>query len=242
MSLSEIGMQSYTYRKFSVQELVDQAQSLGISAVELWPGHLPPDASEATVEEVLAYCRESGVRICGYGVVNLSQADIRQSLAFAKRLGVDYVSVDVHPEDVEGQREAVAVAEELGLKLAIHNHGPTHHYSTPEDVVRVIEAYPEVFGACVDTGHFLRSGVDPVAAIERLSPRVHAVHIKDFLDERTEVLPGTGRLNLSDTLRALRAHGFATAYVIEYEAEPEDPTPDMQKAVAAVREALAGLE
>lgn len=209
--------------------------------MELWPRHLPADTPEAETAAVLEHARANGVRICGYGVVGLAKERTAPHLRYAKRLGCDYVSINVDPADRESQAEAITLAQDLGLKLGIHNHGPSHHYSTVDTVEAVLAGQPELFGACVDTGHFLRAGEDATRAIERLGRRVHAVHLKDFTDEHTEVLPGTGRLNMPSALRALRAVGFSTAYVLEYEADKLDPTPAVQKAVAAVAAALAQI-
>jgi inosose dehydratase len=237
-SVQEIGVQSYTFRKFPVRRAIEEARRAGCQALELWPGHLAPDAPEAEVQAVLDYARQQGVRICGYGVVGLSRTATEPHLRLARRLGCDYVSVDVRPEDRETQAAAVALARQLGLKLGIHNHGPGHHYSTVDSVLAVLAEQPEVLGACVDTGHFLRSDEDPVRAIQRLGGRVHAVHLKDFVNPHTEVLPGSGRLDLPAAVRALQAAGFATAYVLEYEADADDPTPALTRAVDAVRAAL----
>jgi sugar phosphate isomerase/epimerase len=238
MSSEKIGAQSYTYRNYPLKDVIDQAASVGCGAVEVWPKHLPPDTPDETLQEILTYCQNRKVQICGYGVVALPQNNARASFAFAQKLGVDYVSFDVLPDDTASQQEAVQIAEELGLKLALHNHGPTHHYSTPDDIKKVINKYPDMFGVCIDTGHFLRSNVDPVAAIAQLSPRIYAVHLKDFVDLETEVMPGTGRLDIPAVIQALRDLNFSTAYVLEYEADPENPSPTMKNAVAAVRQAL----
>jgi len=238
MSSEKIGVQSYTYRNYAIKEVIDQAASVGCSALEVWPKHLPPDTPTDTLQEILAYCRSRQVQICGYGVVAPPRIDLRAALTFAQKLGVDYVSFDVQPDDTISQKEAVRIADELGIKLALHNHGPTHHYSTPDDISNVINNYPDVFGVCIDTGHFLRSDIDPVAAIDQLSPRIYAVHLKDFVDQETEVMPGTGRLDIPAVIQALRDLNFATAYVLEYEADPENPSPTMRKAVTTVQQAF----
>ncbi len=233
-----VGVQSYTYRKFNVLQAIDEACAAGARALELWPGHLAPDAPASEVQAVLDHARAKGVRICGYGVVGLSAKATEPSLTFAQRIGCDYVSIDVRPQDSADRDAAVALAERLGLKLGIHNHGPGHHYDTIDSVARVLEGQPAAFGACVDTGHFLRADQDPVAAIDRLGRRVHAVHLKDFVDKDTEVMPGKGSLDMVAALRALRRSGFSTAYVLEYEADENNPTPAVRQAVASVADGL----
>ncbi len=234
-----VGVQSYTYRHFPVLKMLDEVRAAGLEAIELWPGHLRPEAPDAEAERLLEEVAARGLRICGYGVVRLGPNTPGQ-LRLARRLGCDYLSVDVAPNERSVQAEACALAEQLGIKLGIHNHGPGHHYSTAASVAAVLAHNPPVLGACVDTGHFLRSGEEPVAVIGQLRPRVHAVHLKDFVDADTEVLPGTGRLDLPATLRALEEAGMASPFVLEYEADENDPTPAVRQAGAAVRAALPG--
>lgn len=235
----EIGVQSYTFRKFDIRTVADKLQQLGVQAVELWDGHLPASTSPAEVDSLLVYLREHGLRICGYGVVWLRDPEsARQIVQFAGRLGADYLSTDFRPDDRETQQAAISAAREAGILLALHNHGPGHHFGSSESVWQAVSAYPREMGACVDTGHFLRSGEDPVAVIGRLGERVHAVHLKDFIDAKTEVAPGTGKLDLPAVAAALKKQGFAGAYVVEYEADPENPSPALEPVVARLREIL----
>ncbi len=238
MIAAEIGVQSYTFRKLKLEAALDAAKDSGNRSIELWPGHLPAETPADQVEAVRALCEKRGLRVCGYGVVNLSRADASSHFRCAKALGADYVSVDFRPDDRQAQEAAAALASKMGLRLALHNHGPGHAYATPEQVTAVLEGLPAVMGACVDTGHFLRADADPVAAIRMLGSRVHAIHLKDFLDAHQEVLPGSGRLDLKQTIAALREVGFTSDYVLEYEADADNPVPAVREAVAAVQAAL----
>lgn len=238
----EIGITSYTYRKLSIMDVLDRAKQIGTTAVDLWPDHLPQTATEAEVRRLRDRFADEGIRFCCYGVIPLNPtAPLERWFNTAKWLGADCLSVDVAADDIATQEKALAMAEERNLRLAVHNHGPKHRYSTPADVRKVIDRWPKRFGACVDTGHYLRSEVDPVQAIRQLAPRVYGVHIKDFIDVDNEALPGTGRLNLRDTIAALQDIGYQGAYVIEYEAGNVDPTPELLQVVAALRRAEAEL-
>ena len=68
---------------------------------------------------------------------------------------------------------------------------------------------------------------------------MHAVHLKDFLDAEREVEPGTGGLSFEKFLKALKEHTeFHSAFTLEYESDPADPTPSMKSAVDNLRKAL----
>jgi inosose dehydratase len=74
-----------------------------------------------------------------------------------------------------------------GARIAFHPHAGTY-VETPEEVERLaglIDAATLPF--CLDVGHFLVGGGDPVAAIRRYGSRVTHVHLKDV---DPEVLAG----------------------------------------------------
>lgn len=236
-----IGVQSYTYREFSLEQIPEQLADTGITAVEIWPGHFVGGPTLEKAREVRKLFEDRGLVICGYGVyqINGDRERLVHDFAIAKELGASYVSVDVAPDAKDLHLLAVEVAGELGLNLGIHNHGPDHHYSTVEDVLAVVSDMPIRFGACVDTGHYLRSGEKPEEVIEKLGKRVHAVHLKDFVDAETEVVPGTGRLDYAKVVNALREYAEYTGpLVIEYEADPANPTPGMKETVSLLKKSL----
>jgi inosose dehydratase len=72
-------------------------------------------------------------------------------------------------------REAIA----LGHRVAFHPHAGTF-IETPDEVAELVERTdPALLGICLDVGHYLVGGGDPVAALRALGPRVTHVHLKD---------------------------------------------------------------
>ncbi len=72
-------------------------------------------------------------------------------------------------------REALA----LGHRVAFHPHAGTF-IETPGEVDQLVEATdPRLVGICLDVGHYLVGGGDPVAALRALGSRVTHVHLKD---------------------------------------------------------------
>ena len=70
-------------------------------------------------------------------------------------------------------------AAELGHSVVFHPHGGTF-IETPAEVDRLVAATDPVrIGICLDVGHYLVGGGDPVDALERLGDRVRHVHLKD---------------------------------------------------------------
>jgi sugar phosphate isomerase/epimerase len=239
----EIGVQSFTYREFDIPAICSELSDTGVSAIELCDVHVGPDAGADEVESVRDRLADSGIEVCGYGVVSFEDADeerVRATFELVDRLGGDYCSLEFPPADEAIRDRLLPVAAEFDLDLAIHNHGPGETYSRVEEVASVLDAADDPrLGACVDTGHFLRSGEEPAEVIPRLGDRVLALHLKDFDDEENETVPGTGRIDLSELLELLETEtSFDQPLVIEYEANAEDPTPAVEQTVTAVRDVM----
>ncbi|WP_372480924.1 sugar phosphate isomerase/epimerase family protein (plasmid) [Halomicrobium sp. HM KBTZ05] len=239
----EIGVQSFTYREFDVPAIRDELSNTGVSAVELCDVHVRPDADTAAIDRVRDTLADAGLGVCGYGVVSFedeSAAQIRETFELVDRLGGDYCSLEFPPEDAAIRDRLLSVAAEFDLDLAIHNHGPDATYATVDDVASVLDAADDPrLGACVDTGHFFRSGEEPSEVISRLGDRVLALHLKDFVDEETEAVAGTGQLDVAALLDLLDAEtAFDRPLVIEYEADGENPTPAVEQTVTTVRDAM----
>jgi len=239
----EIGVQSFTYREFNVPEICSALAETEVTAIELCDVHVTPRADEETIDGLRKRLDDAGLDICGYGVVPFEgdhEESIRQTFELVDRLGADYCSVEFPPDDQTIRGLLVSQADEYDLDLAIHNHGPGATYSTVEEVANVVEAADDPrLGACVDTGHYFRSGEEPADVIPRLGDSVLALHLKDFVDAEREAVPGTGQLDVPELLSLLDAESsFDQPLVIEYEADAEDPTPAVKQTVAEVRDAM----
>lgn len=234
----EIGVQSFTYREFDVDGFCEELADTPVTAVELCDVHVSPDSGDEHVDGVLDALGDADLDVCGYGVVDFdgNPEAAEETLAFVDRLGGDYLSVEFPPDDDAVIDALCDGATEHDLDLAIHNHGPDATYATVDEVVTVLDEHPhDRLGACVDTGHYLRSGEHPGEVIPELGDRVYALHLKDFLDEDTEAIPGDGELDVSELLSLLHEHtSFDRPLVVEYEADPDDPTPAVVEASQAV--------
>jgi sugar phosphate isomerase/epimerase len=239
----DVGVQSFTYREFDVQEMCRSLSGTGVSAVELCHEHVTPDTDDAVIDQICEQLASAGLDVCGYGVVAFSEDDedaIRETLSLVDRLGGGYCSLEFSPDDEEIRTTLLSSAADFDLELAIHNHGPDSTHATVEDVASVLDATPDTrLGACVDTGHYFRSGQTPSDVITRLDDRVLALHLKDFIDETTEAVPGNGQLDIEELVSLLDEEtSLSQPLIVEYEADPADPTPAVVEAVDAVERAM----
>jgi inosose dehydratase len=246
-----MGVQSFTFRKLGLEPMLDAVQALGLTQVELIPdtkvlfyelgSHFPVTDEPGEIARVRAAAAARGLRIAASGVHGVAdEAEARRLFAFAKAAGIPLLTI--MPDD-----EALAAldrlcAEHPEVRLGIHNHGPWFRYDTIADVAASLAGRHPGFGACVDAGHFIRSGEDPVEALRRLGPRVHGVHLKDFATEsffaESRIL-GAGKLDLTAFFRALREIGFGPekALSLEYEGDADDPLPAVEACLRAASDA-----
>lgn len=222
-----IGVQSFVYREFTPEEIVEEVADLPVEAIEIYGGHIDPGADAEEVEAFRATFEDAGIDICGYGVHYFDAVEeVEAPLDLAADLGADYVSADFAPDDEAVIEALLEGAADRDLLVAAHNHGPDATYSTVEEVVDAVEGYDRRLGACVDTGHYFRSGQGPEHVVATLGDRVHAVHLTDFTADGTEVVPGDGQLDLAAFQDLLAEHTeFGQPIVIEYEDDPDNPTP-----------------
>ena len=89
-----------------------------------------------------------------------------------------------------------AISEEtraVGARIAFHPHAGTY-VETPGEVERLVASISaEALPLCLDVGHWIVGGSDPVAALRRFGDRVTHVHLKDVDPEVLDDLR-TGRL------------------------------------------------
>lgn len=264
----KMGLQSYTLRDFDVDTALQQTAKLGLHYWESFRNHIPLGTVPAYIAEQKAKLQKAGVQLVGYGVVSFdaNETKAREMFDFAKAMGLWSISADPNKDDATFSLLEKLV-EEYQIPIAIHNHGPGHRYDKVADVLAMVENRHPLLGACVDTGHYLRSDEDPVEVIQKLGPRVFGVHLKDVRTIRTpeekarlmKELPkgraaqlekegkvftilGEGELNVVGVLRALRNLNYSRNLSLEYEENPMNPLSDVELCLAAVRDAVAYLD
>jgi sugar phosphate isomerase/epimerase len=129
------------------------------------------------------------------------------------------------------------------IKLAIHNHGPGDTlYSSPNDVYTKIKDLDKRIGFCIDVGHVIRIGQDPIAFIEKHKDRLYDLHIKDVdkaVADGTPVEIGRGIIPIPKVIKTLKKINYQGAVAIEYEKDGEDPVPGLAESVGYLRGVIA---
>lgn len=235
-----MGIQSYSLRGMNLDQALAATRQLGLEWWEGWEGHIPFAGSPGDRSAFRLKLREAGVKMKTFGVVGFGGDDAanRRIFEFAQAMGVETLSADPSPDSFPTLER---LTREFSINVAIHNHGPGSRYDKITDVDRAIKHRSARIGACVDTGHYLRSREDPVKAIETFGERVFGVHLKDVKDATRFAVLGNGDLNVAGTLRTLKRLEYSGILSLEYEENPNDPTADLRACLQAVRDVLKTL-
>jgi sugar phosphate isomerase/epimerase len=185
-------------RRITIEWFVDRARQLGVDGVSLescfFPGFEPAyldglksQLDAAGLMRVFAWGHPDGLE---GGKSKTAYKEMVEMIPHARRLGADVMRVvgsslmfrfENHQEQIERLtgmfREAVRVAADHGVKLAIENHIDF----TSDEIVQLLDQVDsDHLGVNFDTANFARLLDDPVKGMRKLAPRVLATHIKDL--------------------------------------------------------------
>jgi inosose dehydratase len=261
--------------QLSAERVLREVAALGLSAIELGPpGFLPDDP-----REVARTLRRHDLRLAaGFLPVVLHRAEARESalrrvtaaaetltaagadvLVLAAELGNGASGYDAATELsesewtalLEGLDQVRIAAARYRLSVALHPH-----YGTAvvrgEHVERVVAGSDVAL--CVDTGHLLVGGSDPVEVVRTANGRVTHVHCKDVdaalaarvrsgeLGYRDAVARGLyralgeGDVDIAGVVRLLEAANYRGWYVLEQDVVLQSaPAPGNGPVAAAAR-------
>jgi inosose dehydratase len=238
--------------QMDAERVLDEAARLGLKALEAGPeGFLP-----GKPQEMAGMLSEHGLELVGGFVpVVLHHQEARDSeLASIERqarlfaaAGADVLVIAATTGE-EGYEESaglkddewdelfatLAMVEEIGTKhslsVVLHPHYGTE-IESPEQVQRFLDGCDTAL--CLDTGHSIVGGGDPVALTESAAARIRHVHLKDVdRDLADRVLSGTlpyeqavrdglymplgdGDVDVRRVLEVLDGAGYDGWYVLE---------------------------
>ncbi|MCA1739877.1 MAG: sugar phosphate isomerase/epimerase [Actinobacteria bacterium] len=268
--------------QMSAERVLGEAALLGLSAIEAGPeGFLPKDPAEAS-----HLLDEHGLRLVGGFVpIVLHRADVREEelttveqqaklfaaagadvLILAASTGQDGYEETVEIDDDSWSElfESLVSVEEIGarheLSVAMHPHFGTV-IERPHHLRHFLEGC--AMGLCLDTGHLMVGGDDPVEVAELAADRVRIVHLKD-VDQGLAEQVAAGRLGYEGAVRQgvfrplgdgdvetervldlLQRSGYRGWYVLEQDimldGEPEEgggPVVDVRKSLTFIESKL----
>ena len=228
----KLAVQTWSFRLFELDEAVKKTRQAGIPFIEIAGGTRikgqDKRASAMTAEErkwlktVLADNEVTALSLGGC-------QGTPQEFDFAAEMGLKTLQGEP-PFDtlVEVSRRA----EEYQVRFVLHNHPSPSRYWNYKDILPRLEGCSRWMGFCPDTGHQMRSGIDPLIAIKELKGRIDSVHLKDLNEfgfvnstNRSDIhdVPwGTGKGRVEAILKELIDQKMQGPVIVEYEHHWED--------------------
>ena len=266
--------------QLSRERVLAEMRELGMVATEFGPdGFLPEDPGECSrllasyglsalggfvtlvlhdpAVDPLPEAKHALDRLAGAGADVMVVAAVSGQEGYDQALELDdtgWATMLAHLESVN------QLAGAAGVTMGLHPHVGTL-VEGPDAVRRVLEG--SSVGLCLDTGHLLIGGTDPLALTREVPDRVVHVHLKDVdSDMAARVRDGSstytgavaagmykplgqGDVRIAGVLAALEGAGYGGYYVMEQDAildaEPPPgagPLEDVRASVAFLRAAL----
>ena len=265
----QMAIHAYTFRKFSVFECIDKTAALGLKYMSL-SGSVNlggtntvttvqiTDQDTAAIQKAVA---AKGIKLVNIGVVKLppDEAESRKVFEFAKKMGIDTLVAEPEPAALDTVEK---LCKEYNIKVAIHNHPKPSQYWNPDTVLDAVKGRTPLMGSCADTGHWLRSGLDPVECLKKLDGRVICLHFKDLVIEEPktqntvpaagkkkksaasamhDVPWGTGVGDVKAQMAELKRQHFHGAFCVEYEYNWDNSMPEIAECVKFFNASCAEL-
>ena len=250
-----LGCQAYTFKNFTFYEAVDKVASLGMDWIEAYPGQrLSKETGDLKFNDLLSpeirqrvktKLADAGVRLVNYGVVGLpaDTVECRKVFDFAKDMGVETI-VSEPPEDAFDIIEKLC--EEYQIKVAIHNHPKPSPYWNPDTVLEAVKGRSKLIGVCGDTGHWMRSGVNPLEALQKMEGRLISLHFKDLNEfgvlDAHDVVWGSGKADVKALLTELDRQNFQGVFSVEYEHNWDNSVPEIRQCAAYFNQVAGELK
>jgi sugar phosphate isomerase/epimerase len=248
--------QLYTFRDRSFYEALPVIAGMGVLCVE--PAFFLPLSKERpdlkTCEalspdqrrEMKRRMSDLGISMPNYyAPLEADESAYRKIFEFAKEMGVQTLIAEPPPEKL-GVLDRFC--QEYKINLAVHNHpeGSGSKYWNPDTLMKAAEKCSARVGACPDTGHWVRSGLSTLDALDKYHKRILAVHLKDAAEsgkrDSRDVPLGTGKADYAAILQRFHDWKWRGVMTVEYEHQSPQLVQEVAQCVQFVENFAANLK
>jgi len=229
----KLGIQSWSCRNMSFDQLVDFAVKHDIKYLQMISKHIDPNGTKEDWAKKKAVLDSKGLICYTFGVAGTSMKKEENRKLFEMAKFLDCKVIVVEPRDMAIWDNLEELVKEYDIKLAIHNHGKGSVYGDPETVKKVLNSRDQRIGACMDVGWVTAAGYDAAEIFKGYNGRVYDMHLKDKKIEKVDgkevyldVEVGTGDANYKGLFAELKKAKWNGVMAIETDNKSfaEEPT------------------
>jgi len=244
----QMSVATYSYRRFPLYEALDKIAALGVRHIE--PAFfLKLDKARPTLQinenltadvrkEFKSKLADMGISMSSfYSSLGTDEDKAKKIFEFCKEMGAGTIVAEP-PDNAFDMIEKLC--EEYKINVGIHNHPEKANYKNwkPENVLELCKNRSKRIGGCCDTGHWVRSGLDPVECLKKMEGRIVSFHLKEAAEMGNRKSPdsilGEGKGNYRGVLTELKRQGYKGITAVEYENDTPTLQEEMAKNVAFV--------
>lgn len=236
----KLGVAGYTFVNFNLDVTLETLRKLNVKYLCIKDFHLPLNSTDQQIAEFHAKLASHGVTGYAVGPIYMkTEAEVDRAFDYARRVGVGLI---VGVPNVELLPYVNSKVKEYDMKYAIHLHGPDIKlYPDADDVWAHTKDLDPRMGMCLDIGHDLRNGKDPIKDLKKYHSRVFDVHIKDVTANTKQgytVEIGRGLIDFPALVKMLRKVKYTGVCSLEHEKNMKDPFMGIAEAIGYFRGVL----
>jgi type 1 glutamine amidotransferase/sugar phosphate isomerase/epimerase len=240
-----LGIEAYTFHKYTLFEAIDRTAQLGLPYMgglsfqkvsKEIPKNFDPQLTDDELKQIRLKLDKAGVRMLTYYIHNIpgDEAGCRRVFEFGRKIGIETFMSEPAPEALDTIEK---FCDEYDINVALHNHDKkaSPQYWHPENVMKLCRGRSKKIGACGDLGYWMRSGIDPIEAMNILGDRLVTVQMHDLHElspEGHDVPWGAGAGKTEEFVKEIHRLGIKpTMFGLEYSYNWYESMPDIAKCV-----------
>ncbi|MBN1807037.1 MAG: ThuA domain-containing protein [Sedimentisphaerales bacterium] len=240
-----LGIEAYTFHKYTFFEAIDKTAQLGLPYIgglsfQKVSKEIPKNFDNQLTDDELKQIRlkldSAGVRLLTYYFHDIpgDQAGCRQIFEFGRKIGIETFMSEPSPQALDTIEK---FCDEYDINVALHNHDKkaSPQYWHPEGILKVCRGRSRRIGACADLGYWMRSGIDPIKALNILKDRLITVQMHDLNElspEGHDVPWGTGIGKTEQFIKEIHRLGIKpTMFGLEYSYNWYESMPEISQCI-----------
>jgi sugar phosphate isomerase/epimerase len=230
----QVSIAGYSFVNFDLEQSLKMMQRMDVHYLCIKDFHLPLNSNEEQIAAFHAKLKEANVTGYGVGPIYMNdEGEVDRAFEYAKKVGVKIiVGVPLHNLLPYIDKKV----KEYDMKYAIHMHGPDmpNKYPDADDVWNYVKDLDPRMGMCLDIGHDMRNGKDPVADLKKYHSRVFDIHIKNVTAASktgSTCEMGRGVIDIPDFVRMLHEVEYSGACSLEFEKDMKDPLAGLAESI-----------
>jgi len=240
-----LGIEAYTFHKYTLFEAIEKTAELGLPYMgglsfqkvsrEI-DKNFDPQLNDEELKQIRLKLDAAGVRLLTYYYHDIpgDAAGCRKVFEFGRKIGIETFMSE---PAVDALDTIEKFCDDYDINVAIHNHDQkaSPQYWNPEGIMKVCRGRSKRIGACGDMGYWMRSGIDPIKALNTLKDRLITVQMHDLNEispEGHDVPWGTGAGKMKEFIEEIHRLGVRpTMFGLEYSYNWFESMPEIARCI-----------